>query len=114
MWLAGMAVVALLLAIAGWTFALWPSHGRDNVKVQARLALSRQLAAQSLNQININNDLAWLLAIEAGLRVETMETTDPLRRLFAQPGRTLAILSGHTDRVNQAAWSADGSRILTA
>ena len=114
MWLAGVSVLAVLLAVAAWVFAIRSSPDTNKAKQQARLALARQLAAQSLNQLNVNNDLAWLLAIEAGRRAETVDTNRALRRVFAHPGRTLAILSGHTDRVNHAVWNADESRILTA
>ena len=74
-WLAGIGVLAVPLAVAGWTFAVWPSEKADKAESQVRLALAGQLAAQSLNQVNVNNDLAWLLAIEAGRRAETVETT---------------------------------------
>ena len=114
MWLAGIAALAVMLAIAAGVFGLRSSPKANKAEDQARLALARQLAAQSLTQLDVNNDLAWLLAIEAGRGAENVETFGALRRLFAHPARTLAILSGHTDRVNHAVWNADGSRILTA
>ena len=113
-WLAGVAVLAVLLAIAAGVFALRSSPEATEADRRARLALAGQLAAQSLNQLEVNNDIAWLLAIEAGRRAETAETYAALRRVFARPGRTLAILSGHMQGINHAAWNADESRILTA
>lgn len=113
-WLVGIAVLALLLAIGGWAMAAWPSEEVNKADTQARLALARQLAAKSLNQSNVNQDLVWLLAIEAGRRAEDVETFAAIREAFAHPGRTLGVLSGHTDSVNQAVWNADESRILTA
>lgn len=114
MWMAGIAVFAALLAIVGWTLALWPIGNANQPEAAARLGLAHQLAAQSLGQLNVNNDLAWLLAIEAGRRAETVETTGALRRAFAHRGRTLAILSGHTEKINSAVWNADESRVLTS
>ena len=113
-WLAGIAVLAVFLAIASVAIALWPSEQTNKAEARARLALARQLAAQSLNQLDANNDLVWLLAIEAGRRAETVETSTALRQAFAHRGRTLAILSGHSDQVNYAAWSHDDKRVLTA
>ena len=113
-WLAAAAGFAVLLAIAAGVLALRPDPKTVEAEEAARLALSRQLVAQSINQLDSNNDLAWLLAIEAGRRAETVDTFGALREAFAHQGRTLAIMSGHIDWVNQAAWDADGNRVLTA
>src|SRR6185503_12641854 len=112
--LAGVSLLAVLLAVAGLLFGVWSGQKANQAERQARLALARQLAAQSLNQLDLNNDLAWLLAIEAGRRAETVETFSAVRRAFAHPGHTLTILSGHKDKVNQAVWNADESRVLTS
>ncbi len=81
---------------------------------QARIALSRQLAAQSDNQLSAARyELALLLAVEAGRSAPTSEAYAALRRVFARPGRTLLILHGESDALQQAAWSPDESGILT-
>jgi WD40 repeat protein len=82
---------------------------------QARVALSRQLAAQSSNRSSDNNhEVAMLLAIEAGRAADTAEAFAALRQAFPQLGRRLLTLYGHTQAVNQAVWNADESRVLTA
>ena len=112
--LAGVSLLAAVLAVAALLFGAWSGRRANQAARQARLALARQLAADSLNQLDSNNDLAWLLAIEGGRRGETVETFSALRRAIAHPGHTLTILSGHEDKVNQAVWNADESRVLTA
>ena len=110
--LAGVSLLAAVLAVAALLFGAWSGRRANQAARQARLALARQLAADSLNQLDSNNDLAWLLAIEGGRRGETVETFSALRRAIAHPGHTLTILSGHDDKVNQAVWNADESRGL--
>ena len=83
-------------------------------QAEAAVALSRQLAAQAVNELDKPNyELALLLAIEAGRKADTAEAFAVLRQAFAHPGRTLVILS-HEGLVNQAQWNADESHILTA
>jgi WD40 repeat protein len=109
------AVVFLILAVlggAGWRQA---ERRRQEAEVQHRVALSRQLAALSANQLkDFNWEVAMLLAVEAGRTADTAEAFTALRHAFAFPGRTLRILSGHTLGINQAVWNSDESRILTA
>src|ERR1044071_5573801 len=112
--LADVTLLVALLALAALLFGIWSGQKANQAERQAQLALARQLSAQSLNQLDLNNDLAWLLAIEAGRRAETAETFSAVRRAFAHPGHTLTIFSGHKDKVNQAVWNTDESRVLTA
>jgi WD40 repeat protein len=87
---------------------------RDEAERQATIALSRQLAAQSSNEFNKpNHELALLLAIEAGRTAETSEAYAALRTSLAYRGRSLAILSGHTNHVLYVAWSPDNTRLVT-
>jgi len=91
------------------------AEARQDAELQADLALSRQLAAQSANQLSGSKwEAAMLVAIEAGRAADTLEAFAALRQVIAHPGRTLMILSGHTRPVEQAVWNADESRILTA
>lgn len=87
---------------------------RDQAQREASLARSRELAAASIHQLGINQELAMLLATEAGRAADTVEAYGALRQSFAHPGRTLTILSGHTDIVGDAGWSPDGTCIVTA
>jgi hypothetical protein len=91
------------------------AEARQHAERQADIALSRHLAAQSVNQLGDSKwEAAMLVAIEAGRAADTVEAFAALRQVIAHPGRTLMILSGHTWQVEQAVWNADESRILTA
>jgi WD40 repeat protein len=116
------AGLAVALVIAGWAaFKAFQQRNaaqmaEEKAVAQRDIALSRQLAVQSTNELNAKNyDLALLLAIEAGRKADTVEAFAVLRQALApRGGRTLMVLSGHEGSVLQAAWNADGSRILTA
>ena len=82
-------------------------------ETQRDLAISRELAIQSGNQLDKNWDLALLLAIEA-LRVDdTQEAGIALRQALVHPGRTVQLLTGHTGTVYKAVWNEEGTHILT-
>jgi hypothetical protein len=62
-WLAGVGVVAILLAVAAWLFGAQARQAQQDAQQQARLAFSRQLAAQSESEFNqFDYELALLLA----------------------------------------------------
>lgn len=80
---------------------------------QANIALSRQLAAQAQTlQTEGDTELALLLAIEAGRAAETSEAFTQLRELITRPGR-LDFNLEPSGQVDQAAWNANGSQILS-
>ena len=112
-WLIGLSVLGVGFAILATGFALVSGRTTIDAQERAQLALAGKLAAQSQIQLELNNDLAWLLAIEAGRRAETVETFAAVRAAFAAPGRTVTILSGHMERVGGATWNPDETRIAT-
>ncbi len=74
-----------------------------------------RLAAESERQLKNNNpDLALLLGIEAGRKIETAELFAVVRQAIAYLGQTVLVLSGHTGGINQASWNASSNQILTA
>ncbi|MBN2006990.1 MAG: hypothetical protein JXA21_26810 [Anaerolineae bacterium] len=87
---------------------------RTRAEEQARIALSRQWASQAQNAVlNLNPDLALLLAIES-LKIEnTLEAQAQLRRVLAAPQATQKILAGHTASVRVARWDPTESFIAT-
>ncbi|MGD2145115.1 MAG: BTAD domain-containing putative transcriptional regulator [Anaerolineae bacterium] len=115
--LAAVGAAAIFLALAvfgriGWRQA---EELRQEAEVRRQVALSRQLAAQSVNQLGVGSHAtALLLAIEAGRAAETAEATSLLHELFTRLGYPILTLSGHTDGVQWVEWNEDGSRILTA
>ena len=91
---------------------------RAEAERQANIAFARQLAIQVEDELDSDNfDTALLLAIEAARTAETVESWRTLRQAVTRPRPMEITLTGHTDGLNQfngAAWSPDGSRILTA
>ena len=97
------------------------SRQQAEAERQRTLGRSREIAALTISQIATDKDpeRALLLAMEAitvtrvaGLP-HTFEAEDALRQALFLP-RVDAILSGHAGRVNSAAFSPDGQRIVTA
>jgi WD40 repeat protein len=82
-------------------------------ETQRDLAISRELAVQSGNQLDRNWDLALLLAIEAFRVDDTQAAGIALREALIHPGRTVQLLKGHAGPVYQAVWNHEGTQILT-
>ena len=86
---------------------------RVEAERQGRLAQAGELAAIALNQINIDPERAILLALEANKLDPTFGTEDALRRVILSSHVRLT-LRGHASIVNQAHFSPDGARIVSA
>ncbi|HSR34271.1 MAG TPA: CHAT domain-containing protein, partial [Anaerolineae bacterium] len=87
---------------------------KERAEAQARLALSRDLAAQSDRQFDLASyDLALLLAVES-LRVdETPAAHSALHQAMTAPVEAVQIFQ-HDDFVHQATWDRNEGRVLTA
>ena len=92
---------------------------RDIAEAQSRLATARELAASAIDQLRSDPQLGLLLAIEAvnkTLPVDgavAAEAEDALYRAL-QASQSQLTLSGHTDWINDIAFSPDGNRVATA
>jgi WD40 repeat protein len=91
---------------------------------RARIALSRQLAAEALNVMQSRQDLALLLGVEALESDDIFEARHSLLTALEWRPQLLAFLRGHTrrvesteydnsDRILQLAISADGSKMAS-
>ena len=127
-WLSICLALFLVLALGA---SIWATQERQEANTQRQLALSaeataaaerdiavsRQLAIQAEDELDSNNfDTALLLAIEAARTAETLESWHILRQALSQPRPLQLTLEGHTGPLsdfNGAAWSPDGSQILT-
>src|ERR1700752_964055 len=111
----GVALIMVLLSVVAWQQRNSALEAQAEAERQARIALGRQLAAQSENQlIKGNDDLALLLSIESGRAAETSESFIALHKSIARFATSEIALQGHKDSIHLAAWTADESRILTA
>jgi WD40 repeat protein len=82
---------------------------------QSNIALSRQLAAQAINQIEKKDiSLGLLLSIEAYYHAETMDARSSLLRLIQTEPLLRFYINGHTDKVSSVAISPDGKTIASA
>jgi WD40 repeat protein len=98
------AVVLAGLAIVQWRRA----------REQAQLALSRQLAAQSLALMENQPDLGLLLSVEANHVYKSFEARSILLRNMQQREYLEAFLYGHTERVQEVNFSPDGKLLASA
>jgi WD40 repeat protein len=99
----GIALIAVIVAII---------FGIQSQK-QARISLSRQLAAQSISHVDSQFDLALLLSIESGVVDDTVEARSSLLTgLESHPGLT-TLLRGHTIEVTSVAFNPDGKTMAS-
>lgn len=100
-------VVTALLAVLAWL-------QRNEARRQARLSLSRQLAAEAQTQFVEQLDLGLLLAVEGFRVADTVEARSSLLAGLAANHRLSRHLHGHDDLVGALAFSPDGTRFAAA
>ncbi|GIF18847.1 WD40 repeat protein [Actinoplanes tereljensis] len=105
------AVLAALLVVALVATGLALLQRSTAVDAR-RVALSRQLAAQSAALLGSDPDLAALLAVRAYRTEPTAEATSSLYAASARPLRRR--LTGHTELVRAVAFSPDGRTLVSA
>jgi WD40 repeat protein len=101
--MAGLLAVVSLIAVAA---AIYASN-------QARISLSRQLAAQSLSHLDDQLDLALLLSLEANHIADTLEARGSLVDALASSRHLTTFLRGHSGTVSSVAFSSDGKTIAS-
>ncbi|QTE03007.1 translocation protein TolB [Streptomyces cyanogenus] len=107
--------VLLVLALAAGLIA-WQQYGvseqqRQQALTAQRVAVSRQLAAESDGLIGANPDLASLLAVQAYRASPTREATASLFAAAMLPLQHR--LTGHTGSVESVAFSPDGHTLAS-
>ena len=93
---------------------LSPESRGERRRGATRFAHSRELAASALAELEIDPGRSVELALEAAELEPTQEAETALRRALPAQRRLLEVLAGHTGSVVSAAFSPDGTRVVTA
>jgi len=118
------AIVFLIAAVlSGWLYYRAESARRLAAEDLAAAQLNESRFLTSMAETELHNDDPELAAL-TGLAALPVDIRHPDRPLWLQAvgvltlarslDRVRAVLVGHTNWVNSAAWSPDGSRIVTA
>jgi WD40 repeat protein len=108
--LTAVLAVVFLLAVGGAVYALIQ---RSYALTQARLSLSRQLAAQALNSLDDRVDLALLLSLEANRISDTVEARGSLLEGLDYSPYLITFLHDHTAGVMSVDFSPDGQLLAS-
>jgi WD40 repeat protein len=103
---------ATQVAIAG-TAEANAEIARGRAEEQARLATSRQLAAQALTYLDNQIDLSLLLGMESYRIDPTLEARSSLLSGLEHNPRLTTFLHGHTATVSSLAFSRDGRTLVS-
>jgi WD40 repeat protein len=110
--LVGAALVAVAVSLS---LALLALFQRNEARREARIALSRQLAAEAIAARDDDPEQSLALATSAATTAETDEARDALRRsLRASFSEAVVPVGAEQTRLWDAAFSRDGSRLVTA
>jgi len=117
-YLTGAFVVALLMALVALYFGSQARQTAVTAENERRIATARELAAASLNNLNVDPERSLLLALQSISTTRSVdgailpESIESLHRaLVSSPIR--ATLSAHGTPVLSAAYSPDGKRLAT-
>ena len=126
LFLAGAFLLALILAGIALFFgeranqnAFAAQQAQSQAVAQQRIATSRELAAASLSNLNVDPERSILLALQAVAVTYSINKTvlpeaeDALHHAVLA-SRARLTLSGHTDSLVTVAYSPDGTRLATA
>jgi WD40 repeat protein len=108
--LVGAALVAVAVSLS---LALLALFQRNEARREARIALSRQLAAEAIAARDNDPEASLALATRAATTAETDEARDALRRSLRSSLASAYVRVGNA-RVWDAAFSRDGRRLVTA
>ena len=107
-----IGLLTLLTVLAGLA-AIYAFIQRNHADERARLATSRQLAAEAVVALDSDPEQSLVLAVRAVTTAKTEEALDAVRRSLRSPIPKAVVRTG-TARVWDAEFSRDGRRLVTA
>ena len=88
-------------------------HLIQNVKSERRVAVSRELAAQSVSHLGGRLDLALLLSVEAYGHAKTLEARNSLLTVLQQQPQLSAFLHGQNSPSNTVLFAPSGTMLVS-
>lgn len=115
-------VVSLVIITLLSLFTFFINDARQESELAEQETNALRLALASQNQLDTNHELALLLAVEAAYEVRSLaadrnpplDINRTLRQALLHRGQSLALLTAHTEPINQIALSPEGNYFLTA
>ena len=108
----GLVITVLVAAVMAF-LAVAADRARQTAERQRRIALSRQLAAQTTTQLGGQADLALLLSLEANRLTSIAEVKSSLLAALTDRPKLVAFLHGHTELVRSVTFSPDGKTLAS-
>ena len=108
-----VGLLLLIFAVVAGVFAVYANMQKNTAEAQRKTALSRQLAAQSLNYMPDQVDLALLLSVEARNTADTLEARSSLLSSLEYSADIGTFLHGSGARVESIAFSPDGKLLAS-
>jgi WD40 repeat protein/transcriptional regulator with XRE-family HTH domain len=111
-YLAGALAIAVIMAFTALFFGERARQSATLAQAESRNTLSRELAAASISNLEVDPELSILLALQSASAADTLEAEDALHHSILT-SRVLFTLH-HNAEVWSVAFSPDGKRIATA
>jgi len=111
-YLTGAFILALVMAFSALFFGVRARQSAVEAQTARRIAISRELAAASLSNLDVDPERSILLALQALDTTYTKQAEEALHQSL-DASRLLFSLSGHSTPVSSLAYNPDGSRLAT-
>jgi WD40 repeat protein/transcriptional regulator with XRE-family HTH domain len=112
LYLTGAFIIALLMALTALFFGESAHQSAVNAQTASHIAISRELAAAAITNLDADPERSILLALQAEKASDTLEAENALHRSILASRVVLTV--HHDGEVWSVAYSPDGNRFATA